>query len=267
MKSMQTKMLTTLSVLLLVACSQEQSNGEKVSFDSTTRAVYGSQFYTDCDRRETYTGADLATFSDIVAVGTVMSVDAALSPMKSNGTNPADVSAESCEGTISAGVDAQIRLDTVSYAKANLRAGSAVTLRISAEELDDAWNTMAIYRDGVIEWTDGQPLMEGDQILFTAIILSDDLYSLSAHPFAWVSGERLVSATEEAHSYGCFEFEYADELFHGATDDSFRRIERFVSDESNRVSSTGQNLRNSRLMDAERGFYPDTARCFLNVVE
>lgn len=269
MKSIEITMILAFTALFFVACGQNQTEEESVTFDQTNRAVYGTHFVADCNGRTTYDVDDVIAFSDVVARGTVLGVDAALSPMKSNSNDVPDVDADNCDGTISAGLDAVIRLDRVDYLAVDLgeKEGDTLTLRISAEELGDVWNTEALFRDGALEWTDGQPLMEGDEIVFTAIALEDDLYSLSGHPFAWVSGKRLVSATEEKHSFACLDFEYADELFRGSADESKQLIDRVSSEGVNRDSDVGRRLHNSRLMDAQRGFYPDTARCFVDVDE
>lgn len=262
-------MVLALAALLgsLGAGCGEDERVETVTFDRTDRAVYGSQSDSSCAGLTTYGVDDVTAFSDVIAVGTVLRIDAALSPMKSNSSDVPNVSADDCDGTISAGIDARIRLDRVPYADGELSPGSTLTLRIAEEELDNVWGTMAVYEGGAIEWLGGQPLMEGDQVFFTAVALKEGVFSLSGHPFAWISGDKLNSPAEGEHGYSCLDLDYADELFRGSVDDSIRRIERLGCDQANCLNETGEALHDSRVMDAERGYYPDSARCFLDDVD
>jgi hypothetical protein len=227
------------------------------TFDQGTRLEYKAEASSSCSGEISYTLADLRSFSDIVAVGEITAVNPATEPIRFNVDG---IDFEECNGTLVTGLDLEVALDETFYADEGVEVSDTITLRITAEELDDVWSTTITLDGDRLSWLGRRQVYPGNDIVFSAIHLeNENLFNLSGHPFAFAAGDDVIGTSDDGYGFGCFDFPYASELYTGELADVRAKVAS--AETGGDAESEPAQVRRS---DAEQGYLPDTAICFIS---
>jgi hypothetical protein len=249
---------------VLSGCADETSSENddtpeesRETFDRSSHLEYKAEASSSCAGEVSYTLEDLRNFSDIVAVGEVTAVNPATEPIRFNVDG---IDFEECDGTLVAGLDLEVALDETFYAAEGVDVPDTITLRITAEELDDVWSTTVTLDGDRLSWLGRRQVYPGNDIVFSAIFLEDkEIFNLSGHPFAFAAGDDVIGTSDDGYGFGCFDFPYASELYTGELAD----VRAKVASAENEADTDAEPAE-VRRSDAEQGFLPDTAICFIS---
>lgn len=245
----------------------DATDDSSVEYNEAFRIRYEAAGRSNCpDGRMVYESDDLASFSDIVAFGRVTDIQPAIVPLEFSVDG---AGGETCNGTISPGIDITIEPDATFMRSSNSDGGGtdepsvddSFTLRITNRELDKVWDSTVVIENGIINWLGTRQIFVGDTIAVSAVYIEEfDLFSLAGHPFAFIDQDRVAGTSGGTYRFGCSDYTYADELYQGSVEDFRERLSELVSGKAPALDGA---LYSARKSDAVDTFIPGTALCFV----
>lgn len=287
-------MVTCLLVgmVLITACDKRAAGGDLQTNNSaetldefeSRRAIWkGGAEGSVCLEHTRFPVESLLEYSDLIGLFEVTEIRVADLPMllEVNGNPYVD----DCDGVASYGVDIVVRpiqariRDGLLAENRFAAAQDALTIRLTALELEFAWESMVVLDEqGDPQWVGGGAILEGEQVYLSAVYSEEErVFSTTGHPIVFeYDGEVFAPEGREIARLGCLELEWpvlsqVDELMDSERA-AFEQRTRAVRDPDTnqynlgrfRGSQTeeGQSLYALRQDEMNGPFFRRAARCY-----